>query len=140
MKKLILILCVLLTSFSCKNDEVATNEVNFDITLKGINEVPANASAATGTFLAVYKRDTKILKYTITYSGITPTAWHIHKGASTATGAIVFNFGSTFSTPYVNQTVALSSEQEKDLLAGNYYVNIHSALYAAGEIRGQLVK
>ena len=102
--------------------------------------MPANASAATGTFVAAYNKDTKILKYTITYAGITPTAWHIHKGAATATGAVVFNFGTTFSTPYVNQTVALTTDQETDLLAGNYYVNIHSALFAAGEIRGQLVK
>ena len=140
MKKLILFSFVLLAAFSCKNDEVATNEVNFNITLKGTNEVPANASAANGTFVAVYNKDTKILKYTITYSGITPTAWHIHKGASTATGGVVFNFGSSFSTPYVNQTVTLTTDQETDLLAGNYYVNIHSALFAAGEIRGQLVK
>ncbi len=140
MKNLVLFAFILLAALSCKNDEVASNEVNFNITLKGTNEVPANASAATGTFVAVYNKDTKILKYTITYAGITPTAWHIHKGATTATGAVVFNFGTTFSSPYVNQTVALTTDQETDLLAGNYYVNVHSALFAAGEIRGQLVK
>lgn len=140
MKKLFLFCFILLAVLSCKNDEVASKEVNFNITLKGTNEVPANASAATGTFVAVYNKDTKILKYTINYAGITPTAWHIHKGAATVTGAIVFNFGTTFTSPYVNQIVAFTSDQETDLLAGNYYVNVHSALFAAGEIRGQLVK
>jgi hypothetical protein len=32
----------------------------------------------------------------------------------------------------------LNAEQEADLKAGLYYVNLHSATYTDGEIRGQL--
>jgi CHRD domain-containing protein len=34
----------------------------------------------------------------------------------------------------------LSDAQVADLMAGMYYVNIHTDAYPAGEIRGQLVK
>jgi hypothetical protein len=41
---------------------------------------------------------------------------------------------------YLNYTsAALTPEQEADLMANLYYVNLHST-FTAGEIRGQLVK
>ena len=38
------------------------------------------------------------------------------------------------------QKTAQTAEQESDLMAGMYYLNIHSALSPSGEIRGQLMK
>jgi hypothetical protein len=37
-------------------------------------------------------------------------------------------------------SAALTPEQEADLMANLYYVNLHSSTFTAGEIRGQLVK
>jgi len=108
--------------------------------LSGAEEVPALTTTASGMLDGVFNKDTKILNYTITYSGITPTAWHIHKAAKGANGGVVFNFGSSFSSPFKSATVALTADQETDLMAGNYYVNMHSAKSASGEIRGQLLK
>jgi len=34
----------------------------------------------------------------------------------------------------------LTDTQAEDLMAGKWYVNIHTATYKAGEIRGQLTK
>ena len=139
MKKLLTFLLALAIFNSCKSDEGAVNYYNFNVKLVGTSEFPPTASAATGTFVAQYYKATRVLTYTITFKDITPNAWHIHKGAIGTTGAIIFNFGSTFSNPYTATTVSLTTDQEKDLLAGNYYVNIHSALYTNGEIRGQLI-
>jgi hypothetical protein len=33
----------------------------------------------------------------------------------------------------------LTAAQEADLLANNYYVNLHTDAFPAGEIRGQLI-
>ncbi|AFK02481.1 CHRD domain containing protein [Emticicia oligotrophica DSM 17448] len=142
MKKnlIVTILLVGIMLASCKKDEVVSSDVAFMAMLSGAEEVPAVSTTASGMLDGVYNKDTKILTYTITYSGISPTAWHIHKGAKGTTGGVVFNFGSTFTSPFKSATVALTADQEADLMAGNYYVNIHSAKSASGEIRGQLMK
>ena len=108
-------------------------------TLSGANEVPAVVSSATGSVTGTFNKTTKILSINVTYAGITPTAWHIHKGAAGATGGVIFQLGTTFATPFAFSTAALTMEQETDLLAGNYYVNIHSAKSGSGEIRGNLI-
>lgn len=141
--KNLLTLAVLLVGLilaSCKKDEVASSDVAFMAMLSGVEEVPAVNTTATGMLDGVYNKDTKVLTYTITYSGMTPTAWHIHKAAKGANGGVIFNLGSTFTSPFKSATVALTAEQEADLMAGNYYVNMHSAKSPSGEIRGQLLK
>lgn len=142
MKKILAIVSILSIMFvaSCKKDEVDSNEVKFGATLKGSEEVPAVTTNATGTFDATYNKDTKILTYTINYTGITPTAWHIHKAAMGVTGPVVINFGQTFTSPFSASAAALTAEQETDLMNGMYYVNIHSSKSPSGEIRGQLLK
>ena len=140
MKKILTIACLLASMFlaSCKKDEVSS-EMKFGASLWGAEEVPAVTSAATGNFDATYNKETKVLSYTITYTGITPTAWHIHKGAQGVTGPVNINFGSTFTSPFTG-TATLTADQETDLMNKLYYVNIHSAKNPSGEIRGQLLQ
>lgn len=134
-----LLIATVLFAVSCKKDEAVSPEVKFNVSLKGSLENPANTSTATGSFVGTYNKSTKILSYTITFAGITPTAWHIHKGAVGVNGGVIFALGTTFQSSYSAATAAFTTEQETDLLAGNYYVNIHSASKPGGEIRGQLV-
>jgi hypothetical protein len=104
------------------------------------NEVPASGSTGSGTFYVTYDKTTKILSYTIVYSGLgAPTSMHIHKGAVGVNGNVEFTLTTPTSSPSSGMTVALTATEEADLLAGNYYANIHSANYANGEIRAQLV-
>lgn len=142
MKKILAIASMLSVMFvaSCKKDETDPNLVKFGASLWGAEEVPAVTTSATGTFDATYNKTTRILTYTLTYTGITPTAWHIHKGAVGVTGGVIFNFGQTFTSPFSAATIAMTAEQETDLMNGAYYVNIHSAKSPSGEIRGQLLK
>jgi CHRD domain len=64
--------------------------------------------------------------------------WHIHKGAVGVAGPVVLDLGTTFTSPFSFSTSALTAEQEADLKAGLYYVNIHTIAVPSGEIRGQL--
>lgn len=142
MKKLLSIAIVLgmITLNSCKKDEVVSQDVAFGAMLMGSEEVPAVTTTAMGTFSGVYNKTTKILTYTISYTGMTPTAWHLHKGAKGATGGVIFDLGKTFTTPFSAATVALTTDQETDLMNGMYYANFHSAKSPSGEVRGQLLK
>ena len=95
-------------------------------------------SAAQGTVTGKFNNSTKILTVQISYLGLTPTIWHIHKGAAGVAGPVVFDLGKNFVSPFSFTTSALDAAQEADLKSGLYYVNIHSAAAPGGEIRGQL--
>ena len=125
---------------SCGKTSVQTNNyfVAFSATLNGGSAVPANASAAKGTASAVYNQNTRILSVNVIWSDIIATAAHIHTGAPGVNGATVFTF-PTVTSPINYTSVALTAAQEKELLANIYYVDIHSATYSNGEIRGQLI-
>lgn len=143
---LALLFGLLLSLSSCDDDDddmdPVLNVVDFeDIAITGDQEVPANDSEAMGTFSGTYNKDTNILTYTITYEGITPTNMHFHKAEPGVSGGVEVPIGSApYSSPIQGQTPALTEAQEVDLLAGLWYVNIHTAALPGGEIRGQVVQ
>jgi hypothetical protein len=52
---------------------------------------------------------------------------------------VVVPLGNTPTSP-IHGSAKLTPEQEKELVAGMYYVNIHSKNNPGGAIRGQLTK
>ncbi|AOW10801.1 CHRD domain-containing protein [Flavobacterium gilvum] len=138
------ILLLLFIGVSCSNSDDNSSTppapviVTFNATLSGASEVPANASTATGAATLSYNKTTKIFTLNLTYSGITPTMGHIHTGAVGANGPVTFPFDN-LTSPYTYTSIALTAQQEADLLANNDYVNLHTAAFGGGEIRGQLI-
>ncbi len=129
--------------YSCDKDDdpaVPDPNVRFSATINGANESSPNPSTATGSATATFNKDTKILTVNVTYSGVTATAAHIHKGAVGVSGGVIFGFSSPVTSPINYISPALDAGQEADLMANLYYVNIHSTAYPLGEIRGQLTK
>jgi CHRD domain len=129
---------------SCGKDDtpppVADPTITFAATLSGAAEVPANASTATGTATLKFDTTTKIFTLKVTHTIATPTNGHIHKAAAGVSGGVVFPFVAPFASPIDYTSVALTAAQEADLRANLYYVNIHTAAFGGGEIRGQLLK
>ena len=116
------------------------NDVIFKATLNGASETPPNSSKGTGTATLTYNTQTKTFHIVVTYSGVTATAAHIHKGAKGESGDVVFPFPLPVTSPIHYTSAPLDAKQQADLYAGLYYVNIHSNAFPAGEIRGQLIK
>ena len=141
MRALKLLGLVVIIFISCNKAAVDTgiHYEAFSATLNGASEVPANSSTAKGTATAIYNKNTGILTVNVTWTGMTASAAHIHKGAVGVSGAIIFPFTGVTSPINYTSTV-LDAMQEADLLANLYYINIHSTAYPNGEIRGQLIK
>ncbi len=132
---------IIFISAGCsKDDDVPDPNVVFKATINGVSEVPVNTSVAVGTATLTFNKDTKIFTLVVNYSGVNATASHIHKGAAGVSGGVVFGFTSPITSPINYTSVALDATQETDLMANLYYVNIHSAAFPGGEIRGQLIK
>jgi hypothetical protein len=111
-------------------------------TLDGASEVPANTSAGKGTADIDYDAASKKLTWKLTYSGLTgpATAAHFHGPAEAGknAGVAVAIPGATASPAEGSAT--LTDAQAADLMAGKYYVNVHTAANPGGEIRGQVTK
>ena len=115
--------------------------VTFKADLKASNEVPPNNSKATGVAEANFDTVTKIFSSTVTFSGLSGPSIgvHIHgPGEPGRNAGIVLPFNFVLSPTKLSAT--LTDTQAADLMAGRWYVNIHSELNPGGEIRGQLTR
>lgn len=112
------------------------------VTLDGKSEVPPNASAGTGTAELDYDPASKKLSWKLTYSGLSgpATMAHFHGPAEAGKNAgVAVAIPNATSSP-VEGSATLTDAQAADLVAGKYYINIHTAANPGGEIRGQVTK
>ena len=133
------------------NPNPGGNTTTFKATLNGSSQVPSVTTSAMGSATLLYDNTTKKITLTGTFTGITATdvtGAHIHGPATiTENKPILFPLVITPRAGYPTEgTISLSSTAlsptglEADLMAGKYYVNIHSIAHPDGEIRGQLIK
>jgi len=130
------------------NSTAATGDVMIKTTfpMKSDQEVPANNSSASGTADVTYNKDTRMLTYTLNWSGLTgkATMAHIHGTAPRGTNAGVkhdlTNVLKKETSGSFTDSVKIDASdiKEDSLLAGFYYFNIHTPANAGGEIRGQI--
>ena len=107
--------------------------------LSGAAEVPPVTTDASGSFDGTLVKDTSVLRYKVSYTGLSgpATAAHIHGPALAGQNAgVVLPFQSA-ANPIVGE-FSLTPAQLADLLAGRLYVNVHTAANPGGELRGQL--
>ena len=147
-------LMIIVASCEKESDEIAASIITKSLPMSAAQEVPTNPSTATGTIDLTYNRDTKVMSYKVTWSGLTDTliAMHIHNTADPGFNAAVLQniitssngiaapgpkfilSGTISATLYIDGQVF----KEENLLANKYYMNIHTKKYPGGEIRGQL--
>ena len=119
----------------------ATAEVvNLKAAMNAGTEVPANSSTGTGTLTATYDTASKKLSWKGSYSGLTgpATAAHFHTGEPGKNGGVALAITPNAS-PFEG-SATLTDAQAADLLAGKWYVNVHTEANKGGEIRGQVTK
>lgn len=112
----------------------------FDVAMRGAQEVPANASTASGRARIVVDRQSLNLTGTITTTGMTGTAAHIHTGNFGVNGGVTFPFteATAGSGVWSMTPTVMTTAQYQSLLFGDMYTNAHSAAFPGGEVRGQI--
>ncbi len=133
-------------------------ELTTESITQGVEEMtPASAS---GLAIALLDQTDNELKFSVTYKGLSdrPTIAHFHRAQKGEEGPPV---RTIFGQPEIEQAPGaapegvngfvngvwtqegeqqLTDELVEAILSGEIYVNIHTELNPAGEIRGQLVK
>ena len=92
-----------------------------------------------GSLTATFDTSTNTLTYHATYTGLTgpATAAHFHGPAAPGANAGPQVPVAKPASP-IDGSAALSPAQARDLLAGKWYFNVHTAANPGGEIRGQV--
>lgn len=127
----------------------------FTVNMSYANSVPANVfpSTGNGTATVTLNETQKTVSVEGTYKDMAApvSAAHIHAGAKGAMGDVVTALTVTADPATTAITVSgsnsgklsleaatLTDEQVTAMKAGNHYINIHTAVNQAGEVRGQI--
>ena len=115
--------------------------VNLKADLKPSNEVPPNDSKGSGALTATYDDASKKLSWKGNVSGLSgpATAAHFHAGDPGKNGAVVVPIAGADKGAFEG-SATLTDAQAADMMAGKWYVNVHTAANKGGELRGQLTK
>ena len=106
--------------------------------LSGANEVPPVSSPASGSSTITVGADRSV-GGTVTATGMTATAAHIHQAAAGQNGPVAVPLTKTGDNAFaVPAGAKLNDAQWEAYKAGNLYINVHSDAHKGGEIRGQL--
>src|SRR5262245_8528623 len=120
--------------------------IPFSAILSGANEVPSNTSPGFGIASVMYDDVVNTLDVFVVWTNLTTgnVTGHIHCCGPEGTNAPVHipfgmlpGAGGSFSSTFnIGADLALVT----GLLAGNAYVDLHTPIFPAGEIRGQLTR
>ena len=111
----------------------------FIFDMRGSQEVPPVPSTHSGGCMGVLDQPAATFSITCVHDVIGATLMHIHQGPAGTNGAVVFDMGDPAVSPVTATWTSMTAQNIADLIAGNLYINIHTAGRPAGEIRGQIL-
>jgi len=138
LKSPVLLLCAAAAALAAAPTAALAAATKLAGTLTGANEPAGGDPAGNGRFSAEVDPDTGDFCYTLSATGFTATAAHVHTGAAGKEGPPVITL--TVTGEGADECVAVEPDKLKAILAapGDYYVNVHSAAFPKGAIRSQL--
>jgi hypothetical protein len=131
-----------LATFLITSAVVNAETVKFKANMNATQEAPPNDSKGKGTADVSFDTASKELNWTVTFEGLTgpATVAHFHGPAEPGkTAGVALSLGQNVMSP-IKGKATLTDAQAADLMAGRWYVNVHTAAHGAGEIRGQVTK
>jgi hypothetical protein len=129
---------------ACAGGLALAAPASFKVSLTGPQQVPPVQTTGSGSADLTYDPSTRVVTWSITYSGLSgpATMAHFHGPAEQGKNAGVVIWlskqGSPAESP-IKGEATLTPEQAQQFIAGEWYVNVHTQAHAAGEIRGQVI-
>ena len=115
-----------------------TADQNIKVTLSGAEQNPPVSTSASGSGTISVSED-KSVSGSVTTTGVEGTVAHIHVAPAGKNGPVIIPLTKTSDNVWsVPAGAKLTDAQYENFKAGELYVNVHSAKYKGGEIRGQL--
>ncbi len=124
----------------------------YTYTIDASQEIPATSWTATGTGITTIDRDQQNAHIMIVVSGLTGpiTGAHFHNNVAGQIGPVIFgitdwfimngNDAAAFGYWTSEDAVPFTPEISAKFINDSVYVNIHTASFPDGEIRGQVVR
>ena len=144
MKKTRLLCSVLSCFFILLANSASAAIISLEANIDGAQANAGLGTGSPGTGFATMTLDdvTNLFSWDISWSGLTgtETVMHFHGPAlPTQNAGVQVDFGAISGTasPSIGSTI-ISGAQSADLLAGLWYINIHTTVFPGGEIRGQV--
>jgi hypothetical protein len=112
--------------------------------LRGDNEVPPVTSPGKGEAEVLIDTVTREVRWTIKYQDLTTplSATHFHgPSASSGNAPILVPIATKLDrSGTIEGKASVNEQQIQDMLAGRWYINVHTPTHPSGEIRGQLFR
>lgn len=115
-----------------------------NVPIEASQEVPPTASSGSGTAIVTFDPVNLELCVSASFENLTTNAIaaHIHGPAPRGQNAAILfgltGFPAATSGSIPSQCFTLSATERDQLCSGLFYINIHSEMFAGGEIRGQI--
>jgi hypothetical protein len=116
--------------------------IEMKATMTAAKEIPPKGGNGEGYAIMWYNEGTRALTWKVYYTGLSgpATAAHIHGPADMMTNAgVVIPLGQGAPSSPMTGSATLSPQQADDMMAGKWYVNVHTQANPGGEIRGQVM-
>jgi hypothetical protein len=116
----------------------------FTVALTGAEQVPPVQTPASGAADLTYDPATRVVTWSVTYSGLSgpATMAHFHGPAAAGKNGPVTIWlskkGEPVASPITGEAT-LTPEQAQQFTAGDWYINVHTQANPGGEIRGQVL-
>jgi len=116
--------------------------VHFTAKLDGASETPPRVTDGKGTAQVTLDTQSKVLSWKVDYSDLSgpATMAHFHGPAAPGTAAkVTVPLTGDMASP-IKGSATITDGQIGDLRGGLWYINVHTAKYPGGEIRGQVLE
>ena len=123
----------------------AADDTFFEADMDVAQATTAEAGASgSGSVRVTLDPDTNMIEWDLAFSGLadgsqSAIAAHFHKGAVGVAGSIEIDISTGALKSPVFGSATITDLQKADLIAGDWYVNVHSSNSPGGEIRGQVL-
>lgn len=113
----------------------------FKAVLSGGAAVPPADTEGAGQLVAALNRTTGELRWRLNFRKLSGAVRGAYFGNAAAEDkkAVVLSIGRSVTSPYEGRAL-LTPAQRADLLAGRWYVNLRTARFPEGELRGPLIE